>query len=37
MPFAADLVRIQAVHPDPADEARTNDQEGLTAFRRSGL
>ena len=24
-------VRVQAVHPDPADEPRTNDQEGLTA------
>jgi hypothetical protein len=29
-------IRVQAVHPDPADEPRTNDQEGLTAFWRSG-
>ena len=24
-------VRVQAVHPDPTDEPRTDDQEGLTA------
>ena len=27
----------QALHPHPADEPRTKDQEGLTAFWRSGL
>jgi len=30
MPISS--VRVQAVHPDPADEPRTNDQEGLTVF-----
>jgi TfoX N-terminal domain len=30
-------VRAQAVHPDPANEPPTDDQEGLTAFWRSGL
>ena len=30
-------IRVQAAHHDLADEPRTNDQEGLTAFWRSGL
>jgi hypothetical protein len=30
-------VRVQTMHPDPANEPPTDDQEGLTAFWRSGL